>query len=754
MIHVPQIPKTRFMKKKINAIYALFWALLATMFLSWSNNPPNGHTGAPPSNNTCSASAGGCHSGGTMSGNITLTGLPEAITPNTTYSLMVKLTRTNSTPQLGGFQATILDESNGFAGSFSNASSNSTIQSESGITYFEHNPAVFFGGGDEITYTVDWTSPPSGFDTITMFTAANFANGNGNTGGDYIAVQTATGTLIGAVITVDFSITNVICFGGSDGTATALPSNGGGGPYFYSWSTGDTSQSIVGLPAGSYAVTVTNGTGGVGTSSISITEPPMLTVAIINQTNINCTNPMGSATAQGSGGVSGYSYDWPGGFSGQTAILAAGSYIVTVTDINACTATTSVTIEVEPDTLPPVSIAKNLEVALDENGLVTISPSMVDGGSFDNCALDSMWLDYGSFNCDNLGENEVLLSVWDEAGNSGIDTAIVTVMDLIPPDITCPENIEIMGCNEVVIDYPAPTTSDNCLVDSASIISGLPSGSSFPEGENEIVWTAIDQSGNESTCMFTITVVSVLDFTTSFTQPLCAGSINGTATVLPIGGTQPYSYIWDDPNQQTTSTAIGLGVGAYTVTVTDSIGCQTLATIDVSEPAPLLITVDEVIPETGSNADGAISITVSGGVGALSAAWSLNGNFFSPEEDLVGLSAGTYMLQVSDENGCIVEDTVVVENTTSTAVRQLENRISVFPNPVANSLNIAFELEASREVWVGIYDQKGQLVLPVIQKNLQSKILSIDMSQLKPGLFNLKIVADEEVLIRRVVLNR
>jgi hypothetical protein len=65
-----------------------------------------------------------------------------------------------------------------------------------------------------------------------MYTTGNFANGNGNNGGDYIATQTASGTLMGGgVITVNVSGTNVSCFGGSNGTATAMPSGGGGGPY-------------------------------------------------------------------------------------------------------------------------------------------------------------------------------------------------------------------------------------------------------------------------------------------------------------------------------------------------------------------------------------------------------------------------------------------------------------------------------------------------------------------------------------------
>jgi HYR domain-containing protein/type IX secretion system substrate protein/SprB-like repeat protein len=744
------------MKKKINSVYALFWALLAAfLFMSYSNNPPNGRTGAPPSNNTCSASAGGCHSGGAMSGNITLTGLPATIAPGTTYPLTVKLTRTNPTPQLGGFQATILDAGNSFAGSFSNAGPNSTLQIAGGITYFEHNPAVFFGGGNDITYTVDWTSPASGSDTITMYTAGNFANGNGNSGGDYIATQTASGTLIsGGVITVNVSGTNVSCFGGSDGTATALPSGGGGGPYTYTWSNGGNTQTIGDLPAGTYTVTVTNGAGGNGMGTVTLTQPPLLTAAIINQTNINCLNPVGSATAQGGGGMGGYSYAWPNGSQGQTAILPAGTHIVTVTDANDCTATATATIEVEPDTEPPIAIAENLTVALDENGMAAVTPSLVDDGSFDNCALDSMALNAGAFDCNNLGENEVVLTVWDAAGNSATDTALVTVVDETPPVIICPENLEVASCDTITVEYGIPAATDNCGVEEVFIISGLPSGATFPEGVTEITWGATDQSGNEAACTFSIAIISNLELTASITEPSCADATDGSAAVLPSGGAEPYQYAWDDDAQQTTQTATGLSAGTYSVTITDAIGCETVATIVLTEPETVLITVDEVTPETGSNMDGAVSVTVAGGTGALSIEWSLNGNFFSGDEDLTALSAGTYVLHVTDENGCTAEDSVAVESITGTADPALESRISVFPNPVSGELHLAFELGAAAEVRIGMYDLDGRLVLPRIRGKLQSKNLSMDMSHLAPGIYIVKMVVNEAVVVKRVVVSR
>ena len=71
------------MKKKITRLYYFFWAMLAGyLFLSFSSNPPNGYTGAPPTFNTCSSASGGCHSGGSGTGSVSITGLPSRVNCN------------------------------------------------------------------------------------------------------------------------------------------------------------------------------------------------------------------------------------------------------------------------------------------------------------------------------------------------------------------------------------------------------------------------------------------------------------------------------------------------------------------------------------------------------------------------------------------------------------------------------------------------------------------------------------------------
>ena len=142
--------------------------------------------------------------------------------------------------------------------------------------------------------------------------------------------------------------TNVLCFGNSTGSATVTAANGTSG-YTYSWApSGETAATASGLAAGTYTVTVTDANGCTTTATANITQPAAaLTASITAQTNVLCFgNATGSATVTAANGTSGYTYSWaPSGETTATASgLAAGSYVVTVTDANGCTTTATATI--------------------------------------------------------------------------------------------------------------------------------------------------------------------------------------------------------------------------------------------------------------------------------------------------------------------------------------------------------------------------------------------------------------------------
>ena len=218
-----------------------------------------------------------------------------------------------------------------------------------------------------VSVSVNGTNPTSGNDNGTASASAsggtpgyNYAWSNGASGssisglaaGTYDVTATdnngcqATGsiTLVSgpAPLVVNASGTNVSCNGDSDGTATASAS-GGVAPYAYNWSNGASGANISGLSVGTYVVTVTDNSGQTETANVTITEPTALTVTATSTDDSGTSN--GTATAMASGGTAAYTYNWNNGGTGSTLTsLPAGTYTVTVTDGNGCTASTSVVV--------------------------------------------------------------------------------------------------------------------------------------------------------------------------------------------------------------------------------------------------------------------------------------------------------------------------------------------------------------------------------------------------------------------------
>jgi hypothetical protein len=153
-----------------------------------------------------------------------------------------------------------------------------------------------------------------------------------------------------AVAVTIASSTDVSCFGGATGDATANTATGGTGAYTYTWSDAQTGKTATGLSAGTYTVTAKDAHGCTGTASVTITQPASaLGVTMASNTNETCNgDATATATANtATGGTTPYTYSWSTApiQTGQTATgLTAGSYTVTVTDSHGCTATAKATV--------------------------------------------------------------------------------------------------------------------------------------------------------------------------------------------------------------------------------------------------------------------------------------------------------------------------------------------------------------------------------------------------------------------------
>ena len=189
----------------------------------------------------------------------------------------------------------------------------------------------------------------------------------------------------------------------------------------------------------------------------------------------------------------------------------------------------------------------------------------------------------------------------------------------------------------------------------------------------------------------------------------CNGGDNGAIQIMANGGTGSYTYAFNCTDFGTEDTFVGLSAGDYSVCVEDAAGCSAVWTGTVYEPEALAINVDDVQPDVNETGSGSISVTVTGGTAEYTYAWTgLGGTFQSAEEDLTGLTAGTYSLTVTDDNGCSA--TVEGINIDAVGVSELEVLAwSVYPNPTPGEVQI--ELAGwSDQVAMDVYDGAGRRV--------------------------------------------
>lgn len=150
-----------------------------------------------------------------------------------------------------------------------------------------------------------------------------------------------------------------------------------------------------------------------------------------------------------------------------------------------------------------------------------------------------------------------------------------------------------------------------------------------------------------------------LSYTASQTNISCNGAANGTATVVPAGGTAPCTFAWNTSPVQTTATASNLGASAYSVVITDANGCSATAGVTISEP-PVLMANAMIVHHVSCNglADGLATVGASGGTGVYSYAWTTSP--VTPAQTAGGLVPGSYFVTVTDANGCIANSSVTI----------------------------------------------------------------------------------------------
>jgi gliding motility-associated-like protein len=502
------------------------------------------------------------------------------------------------------------------------------------------------GGTGTLTYS--WAPSGGTNATATGLAAGNYTctitDGNGCT-----ATATANVATAPSPSATLQSQTDVLCNGGSTGTAT-VNATGGSPGYTYSWApSGGTAATGTAMAAGNYTCTITDAGGCTVTQSVAIIEPTAVT-ASATSTPTGCTTSIGTATATASGGTGTLTYSWaPSGGTNATATnLAAGIYTVTVTDANGCSTTANTSIS---STGGPVTTVQSSSDVLCNGGSTGSGTISATG----NGPFTYNWSPSGgnAASATGLSANTYSVSVTDQGGCLTIQTVTITEPTaLVSNPTSTPASC---GNNDGTADAVASGGTGTLTY------SWAPSGGTAATEINLAAgtYTVTVTDGNGCIATASIPVTSTGGPTASVQSTAdvtCFGGSTGTATVS-ASGNNPLTYSWS-PSGGNAATATGLPAGAYSVTITDAGGCTTIQTLTITEPTALQSNPTSTAATCG-NSNGSADAVASGGTGPYTYVWS-NSQTTAVVSSLAG---GSYSVTVTDANGCTTTSTVVVTVT-------------------------------------------------------------------------------------------
>ena len=376
-------------------------------------------------------------------------------------------------------------------------------------------------------------------------------------------------------------ITPITCFGASTGAINITPEGTVVPPYSYSWTkVGDPSftrstEDISGLNSGSYRISFTDGLGYNKVDTIILTDPPVVSASVVSTSNVSCYNGInGAIYISVTGGTGTYTYAWTAvGGSGLNATaqdqtsLSAGSYYVTVTDINYCTDTLNNIVITQPDRITfGNTIVTNINGSL---GSIDLS---VQGGT---PSYVYSWTGPGGFTAST--EDIANLSV---AGDYRIDIFDANFCDAATTFLVADINVlnAYISAKQDVLCRGDNTGSATVAIDNAvgNVTYTWSNGGNTPTISNLLAGgysvTVTDEYPTSVVVnVFIDEPASSLNVSIARTNITCHDFNNGILDANPSGGTLPYSYSWTreaQPYNGNNETLTGLNEGAYAVTVT------------------------------------------------------------------------------------------------------------------------------------------------------------------------------------------
>ena len=586
----------------------------------------------------------------------------------------------------------------------------SVVDSNISCNGFTDGGATTSATGGTTPYTYAWSN------------AATTASITGVAAGTYtITITSADGctstssttiTQPAALIAVSVIDSNISCNGFSDGGATAS-ATGGTMPYTYAWFNAATTASITGVVAGTYSVTVSDNNGCTSTSSSTVIQPTALVATVVLDSNESCLNTNdGGLTASGTGGTTPFSYLWSNAATTASIDgLTAGTYSVTITDANGCSATSSASITHGLATSGSITVTQ-CDSYTSPSGNYTWNAS---GTYFDTIS--------NSIGCDsNLTINLTILNSTTFTRNITSCDSYTSIngMFIYTQSGTYTETIPNgVGCDSVV-------TTNLTIVHSTDSTLMVTACQEYTSPSGDHTWntsgTYSDVIANNAGCDSNLTIVLSIINSSSFSQmvTICKGE---TFAI----GSSAYSI-----------------AGTYMDTLVNTVGCDSIVTTEL-----IVDQVDVNLSQSG------FTLTADNANGTYQWIYCDSNNLPIPgatDQSYTALVSGNYAVVITDNNNnctdtsaCTLVDGVgIIDITKDIAVK-------VFPNPAGADLSsVTIEVENLTDYQIVIRDIAGKVVFNKEHLNLKSN--TIDISRFAAGSFFIEVKTDNNSSFSKLIV--
>ena len=644
--------------------------------------------------------------------------------------------------------------------------------------------------GGTVPYTFVWDNGQWSGDTINTLTSGlhevivTDARGCSTTD----TVLTHQPTALG--ISIDDSQTDTAyCIGVNTASLTAIASGGTPG-YSYHWNDNgvnpQTTATASSLLAGVYTITVTDAKGCVASDSRDIdtltsTMNAEVTSLIqyIGGNDVSCFGENdASAMVTALGAHAPYVYQWygPNGFnSNNDSIdhLYAGTYSVTVKDVNNCMVNTSIIIQ-EPDYIYFTTLgatdegclgACNGEIQIDIIGGVEPYTGIATENTTANMITSLLLNDSvvpgicsGTYTITVTDTNDCPSSVI----NGGVDqqtigTSVFTTANIDPAAIinvlcngTATGSLQVLGPNIAAgYNYSWQNTNNvGVVISTASQAINLVAGTyvlyaHYADGNN----LNQNYAGCTTTDTVSITELSILQSVVAITDVDCYGSATGKLVSGQVsGGTSSYDLQWN-PGGVMGPVMNSLTVGTYTLTITDANSCQEVDTFEVTEPQALTanITKNGYVLTAGAPI---------GGAAPFSYSWreqSVPGSQLAAGSSYTVTNYGTYYVRIKDSNNCIAESNSFEYEAPPLSIDEsLSISLSIYPNPFKEETTVDFGRDVS-QASIRVVDVFGKLIEEYSIRNADKHILKRENKA--SGIYFIEIeVEQQEKTIYKLII--